>query len=62
MKKIFILATAAIVAFASCMKTEVVSNSEPQEIAFRQFTGSMTKADPDPTDLASYASTMGVFG
>ena len=60
MKKIFILATAAIVAFASCMKTEIVSNSEPQEIAFRQFTGSMTKVDP--TDLADFASTMGVFG
>lgn len=57
MKKIFILATAAIVAFASCMKTEVVSNSEPQEIGFRQFTGSMTKAEA----LVNTVS-MGVFG
>ena len=60
MKKIFILATAAIVAFASCMKTEIVSNSEPQEIAFRQFTGSMTKADPAKSDLPD-DTHMGVF-
>lgn len=58
MKKIFILATAAIVAFASCMKTEIVSNSEPQEIAFRQFTGSMTKAG---TTALPDGIHMGVF-
>ena len=59
MKKIFILATAAIVAFASCTKSEVVYNQGQQEIGFRQFTGSMTKADADA--LSGYASTMGVF-
>ncbi|MGM9786408.1 MAG: fimbrillin family protein [Candidatus Cryptobacteroides sp.] len=61
MKKIFILATAAIVAFASCMKTEIVSNSEPQEIAFRQFTGSMTKGETALSGLAGGPTTMGVF-
>ena len=58
MKKIFILATAAIVSFASCMKSEVVYNQGQQEIGFRQFTGSMTKANEA---LSGYASTMGVF-
>lgn len=59
MKKIFILATAAIVAFASCTKSEVVYNQGQQEIGFRQFTGSMTKA----TNLSELAGvpTMGVF-
>ena len=64
MKKIFILATAAIVAFASCMKSEVVYNQGQQEIGFRQFTGSMTKAEGDPTNLSGLVggpTTMGVF-
>lgn len=60
MKKIFILATAAIVAFASCTKSEVVYNQEPQEIGFRQFTGSMTKAT-NLSELTSGPETMGVF-
>ena len=43
MKRFFILASAAIVALASCAKTEVVSNSQPQEIVFKGITGVMTK-------------------
>ena len=49
MKKFFILASAAIVALASCAKTEVVNTGEQQEIAFKQITGAMTKADPVKT-------------
>ena len=45
MKRFFILASAAIVALASCAKTEVVYKDGPQEIAFKQITGVMTKAD-----------------
>lgn len=60
MKKIFILATAAIVAFASCMKSEVVYNQGQQEIGFRQFTGSMTKAT-NLSALVGGPETMGVF-
>ena len=43
MKRFFILASAAIVALASCAKTEVVYKDGPQEIAFKQVTGAMTK-------------------
>lgn len=60
MKKIFILATAAIVALASCTKSEVVYNQGQQEIGFRQFTGSMTKAT-DLSALVDGPETMGVF-
>lgn len=49
MKKFFILASAAIVALASCAKTEVRYDEQPQEIAFKQLTDVMTKA----TDLAT---------
>ena len=42
MKRLFILA-AATVALASCAKTQVVYNEEPQEIAFRQVENVMTK-------------------
>lgn len=53
MKKFFILASAAIVALASCAKTEVrYDNAEPQEIAFKQITDVMTKA----SDLATTVS------
>ena len=45
MKRFFILASAAIVALASCAKTEVVYKDAPQEIAFKQITDVMTKAD-----------------
>ena len=46
MKRFFILASAAIVALASCAKTEVrYDNAEPQEIAFKQIANPHTKAD-----------------
>ena len=44
MKRFFILASAAIVALASCAKTEVVYKDAPEEIAFKQITGVMTKS------------------
>ena len=43
MKRFFICAAAAIVALASCSKTEVVNNEAPQEIGFKAVTGVMTK-------------------
>ena len=58
MKKFYVFAAVAIAALASCTKSEVVYNQGQQEIGFRQFTGSMTKADPA---LSGYATTMGVF-
>lgn len=47
MKRILIFASAAIVALASCAKTEVVYKDAPQEIAFKQITGPMTKDTQD---------------
>lgn len=44
MKKIFVCAMAAIVALASCSKTEFVENSAPTPIAFKAVTRNMTKA------------------
>lgn len=44
MKKFFFCAAAAIVALASCSKTQVVYNDAPQEISFKAVTGAMTKA------------------
>jgi hypothetical protein len=44
MKKFFILASAAIVALASCAKTEVVYKDAPEEIAFKTVNMPMTKA------------------
>ena len=59
MKRFFILATAAIVALASCAKTEVVYNDAPKEIAFKALNGAMTKADAlgdkGYTDMGVYA-------
>ena len=52
MKRFFILASAAIVALASCAKTEVVSTNGPQEIAFRQITNPITKANALATTVA----------
>ena len=46
MKKFYVFAAVAIAALASCTKSEVVYNQGQQEIGFRQFTGSMTKAEP----------------
>ena len=43
MKKFFILASAAIVALASCSKTQVVYNDAPEEISFKKITNVMTK-------------------
>lgn len=61
MKKVLVIATAAIVALASCTKSEVVYNQGQQEIGFRQFTGSMTKAETNLSDLVGGPTTMGVF-
>ena len=43
MKRIFICAAAAIVALASCSKTQVVNTSAPEEIGFKAVTGAVTK-------------------
>lgn len=61
MKRLFILATAAIVALASCAKTEVVYTEAPAEIGFKAFTGAMTKA---PVTDATFPTeqTMIVYG
>ena len=55
MKRILFFASAAIVALASCAKTEVVYKDAPQEIAFKQITGAMTKT------TEALTSDMGVF-
>ena len=44
MKRSLILASAAIVALASCAKTDVVYTDAPEAIAFKQVSGPMTKA------------------
>ena len=60
MKRLFILA-AATVALASCAKTQVVYNEEPQEIAFRQVENVMTKGGAG-TSLVNWSNaSMGVF-
>ena len=56
MKRFFICAAAAIVALASCSKTEVVNTSAPEEIGFKAVTGVMTKALGDQNH-----GSMGVF-
>ena len=58
MKRLFILASAAIVALASCSKTQVVYNDAPEEIGFKAVTGAMTKA-VDSWDTAT--EVMGLF-
>lgn len=55
MKRILICAAAAIVALASCSKTQVVYNDAPEEIGFKAVSGVMTKATLD-SDI-----TLGVF-
>ena len=45
MKRFIICAAAAIVALASCSKTQVVYNDAPEEIGFKAISGVMTK-DP----------------
>ena len=62
MKKFYVFAAVAIAALASCTKSEVVYNQGQQEIGFRQFTGSMTKAEgTNLSDLDGGPETMGVF-
>ena len=58
MKKFFFCAAAAIVALASCSKTQVVYNDAPQEIGFKAVTGAITKAEQD---AATLDGAMGVF-
>ena len=56
MKKFFFCAAAAIVALASCSKTQVVYNDAPQEIGFKAVTGVMTKTTTFADDME-----LGVF-
>lgn len=58
MKRFFICAAAAIVALASCSKTEVVNTSAPEEIGFKAVTGVMTK---DVQTTADFEQDMGVI-
>ena len=58
MKRILFFATAAIVALASCAKTEVVYKDAPQEIAFKQIAGPMTKAESLTGDMGVFAWTV----
>lgn len=65
MKRFFILASAAIVALASCAKTEVVYKDAPEEIAFKQITNVMTKAGeqtPLTGDMGVFAYKAGTDG
>lgn len=57
MRRFFIIASAAIVAFASCAKTQVVHDGEPQEITFKAVSGSMVKSPIGDHDCIN----MGVF-
>ena len=58
MKRFFILASAAIVALASCAKTEVVYKDAPEEIALKAYTGVMTKAPHEGTSMPTSSSMM----
>ena len=58
MKRFFICAAAAIVALASCSKTQVVYNDAPEEIGFKAVSGAITKAEQTNATLDG---TMGVF-
>lgn len=58
MKRFLICAAAAIVALASCSKTQVVYNEAPEEIGFKAVSGVMTKAATTldgHTDMGVYA-------
>ena len=58
MKRFLFCAAAAIVALASCSKTEVVNTSAPQEIGFKAVTGAITKT----TDFETRTdNSLGVF-
>ena len=56
MKRFFICAAAAIVALASCSKTQVVYNDAPQEIGFKAVTGAITQAPIEGTELPKGSS------
>lgn len=58
MKRLFILASAAIVALASCSKTQVVYNDAPEEIGFKTVTGVMTKGPIEGTTLPTGKAMM----
>lgn len=58
MKKLFVCVMAAMVALASCSKTEMVETSAPQEIGFKAVTGKMTKGSQT---TATFHQTLGVF-
>lgn len=58
MKKSIICAAAAIVALASCSKTQVVYNNAPEEIGFKAVTGAMTKA---VQETGAFTQDMGVI-
>ena len=53
-----VFAMAAMVALASCTKTELVDNSAPTPISFKAVTGSMTKAEQA---TGSFTQNLGVF-
>lgn len=57
MKKLMFFAMAAMVALASCSKTELINTEAPKEIGFKAVTGSITKAS-ETTELPS---SMGVY-
>ena len=59
MKKLIICAAAAIVALASCSKTQVINTEDPKEINFKAVTGVMTKAELNSSNLSSVH--MGAF-
>ena len=52
-----VFAMAAMVALASCSKTELVDNSAPTPISFKAVTGFMTKAE----QVTTLTGTMGVY-
>ena len=56
MKRFFICAAAAIVALASCSKTQVVYNDAPEEIGFKAVAGAVTKDPIVGTDLPTTAN------
>ena len=60
MKKMLFCAAAAIAALASCSKTQVVYNDAPEEIAFKQITGAMTKAT-DGYEALDGSISLGVY-
>lgn len=54
MKRFFILASAAIVALASCAKTEVVYKDAPEEIVLKTVNMPMTKAYSGDLGVSAY--------